>query len=190
MSGTTKKKVRETIAEIICVEGELNGPGGHPFARIRLNREHADKLLEHLEACATGDGREWCALTWSHDKPERLRITKETDTRKYIRQASQIYLHGQPVRVSGKDGSCNITFSGAVGGRLLAERIGAARQAMREFFDIRIPDRKWNITEYVPDTELEAQDDLEHRKLALAGESSVGDVWPNDDFGDWESADV
>ena len=184
-----KNKYRETIAYIEGCDGELNGPNRRPFFKIRLEKGQAEHLLQHLEKCSECDNRQWFTLTATHDKPTRLRLTKELRVPDYETAAASIYLRGEIARISGDNGSCNITFSGAVGGLLLAQRLRSAWQRMRTFLDIRITSRKRNLLEMIPDTELEAAESTEHQRLAEMGASVAAETWPNEDFSDWEVVD-
>ncbi len=185
----TKIKYRETIAYIECEDGELNGPMRRPFFRVRLNKAQAAELLGHLADCASSNGREWYTLTATHEKPSRLRLTRELRVPEYEQQAASIYLRGEPVRISGEDGSCNIVFSGAVGGKLLVERVEAAVERARRFLDIRILSRKRNLIDFLPDVDLEAAESVEHQKLSHTGALLTAATWPDEDFSDWESHD-
>lgn len=182
----TKIKYRETIAYLECEYGELNDPGQRPFFRVRLSKGQLEELLRLLNDCAAAEGRAWYTLTATHEKPARLRLTRELRVPDYEQQAASIYLRGEPVRISGDGGSCNISFSGAVGGSLMVERVQMALMRARNNVDIRIPSRKRNLIEFIPDTEREAEESREHQRLAETGATIVGDVWPNEDFSDWE----
>jgi len=184
-----KKKHRGTVAYIECEDGELNGPRGRPFFRVRLNKAQAAELLGYLVDCASSNGREWYMLTATHEKPSRLRLTQELRVPEYEQQAASIYLRGEPVRISGEDGSCNISFSGAVGGKLLVERVEAGAERARRFLDIRILSRKRNLIDFLPDIDLEALESVEHQKLAHAGTLLAAETWSVEDFSDWEAHD-
>jgi len=184
----TKTRCRETIAYVECEYGELNDPPHRPFFLVRLNQAQGKELLQHVKACVMAKGREWYTLTATHEKPARLRLTHEVEIPDYEQRASSIYLRGEPVRISGNGGSCNINFSGAVGARLAAERIEAALARARRSLDIRILSRKRNLVEFIPDTEREAQESLEHEHLAETGANMAVEVWPSEDFSDWETS--
>jgi len=181
----TKTRYRKTIAYVECEYGELNDPPHRPFFLVRLTQTQGEELLGHVKACAETEGREWYTLTATHEKPARLRLTHDLIP-DYEHQASSIYLRGEPVRVSGNGRSCNINFSGAVGARLVAERIEAALARARRSFDLRILSRKRNLIEFIPDTEREAEESREHEHLAQTGANMVAEIWPSEDFRDWE----
>jgi hypothetical protein len=126
----------------------------------------------------------------TYDDPTRLRLVRG-DTPGYEAGAATIYLRGEIVKVTGREGSCNIDFSGPVGALLLAQRLQAARQRMRSFLEIRVPNRqrKKNLIEFIPDTELEARESAEHQKLALAGEALAADTLAENEFSDWDTQD-
>ena len=186
MKTEVARKQRRTIAYLACSFGELNGPKRQPFFRVRLDSEQIEELLGHLDACVAASGRKWFALTATHEKPERLRLTEDI-TPGYEINAAPIYLRGEPVRISGGEGSCTITFSGSVGAMLLAERLRAGREKMRRFVEIRVRSRTWNQVEFIPDIDLEAMETLEHQKLGRTGVTLAGEIWAGDDFSDWES---
>lgn len=185
----TRAKHRETIAYIEGEDGELNGPNRRPFFRVRLTKAQAAELLKYLVGCASSNGREWYTLTTTHERPSRLRLTRELRIADYEQQAASIYLRGEPVRISGEDGSCNINFSGAVGGKLLVERVEAAIKRARRFLEIRILSRKRNLIDFLPDVELEALESVEHQKLANMGALLATQSWSGEDFSDWEAHD-
>lgn len=188
MATGTKNGSRKTIGYIECAQAELRGRSGRPFFRIRLEAAQTSDLLRLLKRCAASPNREWFALTSTHEKPERLKLTEQR-TPNYEINAAPLYLRGEPVRISGDEGSCNIDFSGAVGGVLLMERLRSAQRRMRRFVEIRIPSRKRNLIEFIPDTDLEAMESAEHQRLAQAGGALAADTWSNEDFSDWESQD-
>ena len=64
---------------------------------------------------------------------------------------------------------------------LLSERLQEARQKTDKFVEIKVPNRKDHVIESWTDGQLEQE------RLAVAGEALADEVWPNDDFGDWES---
>ena len=189
MNVQTKQKVRETVAYFESCFAELKGAKGRPFFRVRLDAAQAGSLIQRLEQCAGSRDREWFTLTSTHDKPERLRLTQPT-TPNYEMNAAPVYLRGDAVRISGDRGSCNINFSGSVGGALLAERLRMAREKMRRFLEIRIPSRTWNLIEFIADIDLEAMESPEHRKLALTGGILAAELWGEEDFSDWETQDA
>jgi hypothetical protein len=101
-------------------------------------------------------------------------------------RAASIYLRGEPMRISGREGSVNIDFSGAIGGELLRQRLEAARKRSRKFLEIRIPRQCKNLIEFIPDLDLESLETAELSALAEAGLRMAAEVWPEDDFSDWE----
>jgi len=183
-----KTKYRETIAYLECEYGELNDPPQRPFFRVRLSKGQVEELLRLLGDCAAAEGRAWYTLTATYEKPARLRLTHELRIPDYEQQAASIYLRGEPVRISGDGGSCNINFSGAIGGSLMVERVQMALLRARDNIDIRIPSRKRNLIEFIPDTDREAEESREHQQLAEAGANMADDVWGNEDFSDWETS--
>lgn len=182
---STSGKLRESIGYIEGLEGELNGPRKRPFYRIRFNRDQVRRLLAYLRRCTEA---KWFTLTATYEKPNRLRITKNLRVPDYERRASQIYLRGEAVRVSGDQGSCNIDFSGQVGRALLQENIRAAERNMEEYLDIQIPNRKRNLIEFIPDTESRIIEADEQQRLAEAGAVLAGEVLPAEDFSHWPGA--
>lgn len=189
MPNTKKKKVRQTLGYFDCLNGELNGPKGRPFFRVRLDKEWVERLRHALRDCAARGGRCWFTLTSTSEKPERLRLT-EKQTPAYELNAESIYVRGEAVRISGDKGSCNIDFSGQVGASLLEERLETAQTRMRRFLDIRVPSRARNLIEFITDTELEAMPSPEHEKLAIASGLAAAEVLGAEDFSDWEEAGV
>jgi len=175
---------RKTIDYVTCQLGELNT--SKAFYRARLTEPEVGQLVADLDRCAESDGPRWFTLTVTDEKPERLRLTEMPGAPQYELEAAAVYLRGDVFRVSGKAKSCNIDFSGRVGAVLLSERLRRAQARMRRFLEIRVPSRKRNLIEFIPDTDLEAADSPEHDKLAQAGEALGADLGSSDEFSDWE----
>lgn len=182
--------VKETIGYVGGFGGRLTGPGGRPFYQVRIRSAQVAELLKHLDNCAACADRSWFNLCATYDEPDRLRLTRDLETPAYEGQAAPIYLRGDVFRISGQEKSCNIDFSGPIGAALLAERLRAAQALMRDFMEIRVPNRKRQLVEFVPDVDLEAAQTPEHKKLALTGEALAGDLLAGDEFADWGSQDV
>ena len=179
------------IASITCSGCHLNGPGRQPFFRAKLDRQQSQELITRLEQCANADGRRWFLLLVTYDDTTRLLLMQQSPPA-YEANAAPDYLRGDVLKVTGKKDSCNIEFSGRVGAPLLVERLQDVSRRMRRFLEIRVPNRwnKRNLIEFIPDTDLEAAQTPEHRKLALAGEALTGQAWTEDDFSDWEPQDA
>ena len=186
----TAPRQDKTIMYITCSGCELNGPGKKPFFRVRLDAQESGELAKYLENCEGEQGRNWYAITATYDEPTKLKLIKGM-TPAYEANAIPDYLRGEVLRVSGKNRSCNIEFSGQVGAPLLLERLQTVRKRMRRFLEIRVPNRsnKRNLIEFISDTDLEAIETLEHQRLVQAGGVLASEIFPEDDFSDWESHD-
>jgi hypothetical protein len=117
-----------------------------------------------------------------------LTLTKGR-TPKYELNALAGYARGDAFRVSGRNQSCNIDFSGGDGASLLAKCIRSAQSKMRRFVEIRVPSRSRDIVEFIPDTDLESAGSTEHDRLATVGGVLAGAVWNQEDFSDWDAKD-
>lgn len=184
-----KPSGRKGVAVALGDKAQAYDPTGQPAYNVRLPKEEVEKLLVPLDAVA-GLDRRWFTLTATSENWRRLRLTTRPSPA-FEAQAAPLYLRGDALRVSGKkDSSVNIDFSAEVANTWLASKLRAAVHRARRFVELRIPNR-WNnkdLVELWPDTDLEAAESPEHQRLADAGSALVSDVWPNDDFSDWETA--
>lgn len=190
-TSSQKPSGRKGVAVAVGDKGQAYDPTGQPAYSVRLPKEEVEKLLPPLTADA-GSDRRWFTLTATSENWRRLRLTTRPSPA-FEAQAGPLYLRGDALRVSGKkNSSVNIDFSGEVAHTWLASKLRAALDRARRFVELRIPNR-WNnkdLIELWPDTDLEAAVSPEHQKLADAGTALVNDVWPNDDFSDWETTRV
>lgn len=178
---------RAARGHVRAIFAELNPPGKRPFYRARLEANEIGRLCQFLAECGTGQ-RDWFTLAAIQPDLTRLSLTKSR-TPKYELSAAKDYARGDVFRVSGKNQSCNIDFSGGEGAALLARILKSAQSRMRRFVELRVPSRSRNIVEFIPDTDLEAADSAEHCRLAMTGEALAGVVWDQEDFSDWDTAD-
>lgn len=184
------KKVRRGRLAITGFAAQLAGPGASPFYSVRLRSCEAQALADEFRACAASPGRRWFALTATHERPERLRLSEELATPAFEARAAANYARGEAFVIQGKGRSCNIRFSGRVGAGLLADRLDAARAVMHEFLEIRIPSRNHDLIEFIADTELSATEAPDQAALGAAGANLAGLTIAPEDFSDWERAGV
>ena len=181
---STENTKRRTVAYFHGSHGILNPVGKPPFYRVRLDATVLETLISELRTIADCETRIWHTLTATPEKASRLRMyvirTPDFET-----QASKCYLRGTLFRISGRE-SVNIDFS-SDGALLLAERLREAKAKMRSFVLLRLPNRKKDVIEFVPDIELEALHSDEHARLGQAGESLAAQVLGPEDFSDWET---
>ena len=156
---------------------------GKPFYRVRLDASALNDLLSLLDQVAPTDERQWHALTATSELPSRLRFYR-TPTPNFEQHAAKSYVRGTIYRISGRE-SINICFS-VQGALLIANRFREAMQHMRNFVLLRVPGRKIDLIEFLPDLQLEAAASEEHARLGQTGESLTGQVWGQEDFSDWE----
>ena len=175
---------RRTVAYFNGSHGILNPVGKPPFYRVRFDATVLEEWISELRTIANSETRMWHTLTATPEKASRLRMyvirTPDFET-----QASRRYLRGTLFRISGRE-SVNIDFS-SDGALLLAERLREAKAKMRSFVLLRLPSRKKNLIEFVPDIDLEALHSDEHARLGQAGESMAAQLWGQEDFSDWEA---
>jgi len=185
-------KTSTLVVALECQEVELNPQAGRGFFRARLQCEDARLLADRLDECAAA-GREWYFLSWKPPALERLSLVHLERTPAYERQAGADYLVNQIFRVTGRESSCNVNFSGPVGGPLLASRIRRASARAQEWLEIRVDvisrKRCTYLIRFVADLDAKSITD-EHDRLAQTAEVIAAQVWGEDDFSDWERADA
>jgi hypothetical protein len=128
-------------------------------------------------------------VTATFHQPNRLRIT-EFDAPDYeVRSATQ-YVRGDVIRVHGKEGvSCGLNISAKFGVPLIREQLAGAMAKAREYLEFRVPSRKRDVIEFVPDSDfrqLTCVDDAD--LLAEASIWAAARVLPPEDFSDWEKS--
>lgn len=180
---------RENVGEIECVSAEWPTANQRYFFVLTLELDQGKRLLRILEKGAKCVNRERFILASTHDNPKRLRVMKVPPPG-YESRAAKQYLCADLYRVQGTKGvSCNITFSGAPGGELLARALKHALQQGRRYVTVRVQrKKKWQVVEFVSDVELETLTTAEGHALGDAGEALAALVWPAEDFSDWESS--
>ncbi len=167
--------------------GSINGSGGlfarFPFYEVRLSKGKAVPELDRLLGQADRDRRCTLTLTVSYHQPDRLRVT-ETDPPNYELQASASYVRGDAMRVQGREGvSCNLDLSARLGVGALRDELRVAAQRAEKFVVLRVPSRKRNLVELVPDVDFGlGESDI----LAAASMAAAGTVLRAEDFSDWE----
>jgi hypothetical protein len=146
------------------------------------------RKLDALLTQADGPGRRTTTLTATYHQPNRLRITQVEAPDYELRAAAQ-YVRGDVLRVQGKERvSCGLDVSARFGVPLLREQLAEAMTKAREYVEFRVPSRKRDIVEFIPDSELKRlarADDTE--LLAKASMWAAGRVLPPEDFSDWEN---
>lgn len=168
------------------VLGYVNGQSGQfgrlPFFALRLSLDQA-AALDGLLGRAGAQSRNTTTLTASFHQPARLRVT-EIEPPDYELRAAAQYVRGDVVRVQGKEGvSCGLDVSARFGIPLLREQLSAARGRARDFLELRVPSRKRDLVEFVPDVDLTTTSD---EAAALAAAQVAG--LEAEDFSDWEAA--
>lgn len=160
-------------------------PNGKPFYQVRLDAAALDDLLSILDRVGQTGERRWHLLAGTATEPSRLRCYR-IPTPKFEQRAATCYLRGRIFRISGKE-SINVGFS-VEGASIIAERLRAIRQRMRRFVLFRVPDRKKDVLEFLPDVELEGIESREHARLAETGAKLAAQVLEPEDFSDWEQS--
>lgn len=180
---------RRLIGYVVGTGAQLTGAAQRPFYRIRLRSAQAVELTERLESASASEEPRWYTLTALATNPNRLGLTEHLRLPAFEQAAAAVYLRGEAFRITGKGASCNIDFS-TVGASLLAERLRTALSNMDEWLELRIPNRKRQLIEFVTDRELLAASSAEIDKLALAGAQLAAEFLAHEDFSDWEEADA
>jgi hypothetical protein len=167
--------------------GSVNGIGGvfgrFPFYELHLDKKRGVPELDRLMAQADPDRRCTLTLTVSYHQPDRLRVT-ETDPPNYESQASASYVRGDAMRVQGREGvSCNLDLSARLGVGAFRNELRVAAGRAEKFVALRVPSRKHDLVELIPDIDLGVGED---RILVEASVAAIGTVLPADDFSDWE----
>ena len=168
--------------------GSVRGSGGFfakfPFYEVRLDKKNAIPELDNLLAKSDAQRRCTVTLTVSFHQPDRLRVT-ETDPPNYEIRASATYLRGDAMRVQGREGkSCNLDLSTRLGVVALQRELRLAAERAQEFVVLRVPSRKHDLIELIPDVEFAVSE----QDVLVAGSTmaAVGAL-PSEDFSDWES---
>jgi hypothetical protein len=172
---------RATIGYVMGVGGRF---GRLPFYSVRFGLPQC-KELDGLLAKSGAQRRRTTTLTASFHQPNRLRLT-EVNPPDYEFRAAACYVRGDVIRVQGKEGvSCGLDLSARFGVPIVREQLGLAMAKAREYVELRVPSRKRDVIEFIPDTELNAP--VSDEDALIAG--SVGaltDALPPEDFSDWE----
>lgn len=179
-----KKSSRETIGYFNGTLAVIDGRRGRPFFRIQIPRASAKLLVASLKKIATQENHRF---TLASIMPQLNRMTlTRPNMPNYERWAARNYVRGDTLVISGGRQSCNITFTGGVGARSLAEQISAALSRCKSFLELRIPYRRRNLVEFIPDGELSAAGEKSDIAFGLAGESLGAMTLEAEDFSDWE----
>jgi hypothetical protein len=169
------------------VVGYVGGTGGvfgrAPFFQIQLSKQ-AVRQLDELLMKADGDRRCTLTVTASFQQPDRLRVT-EADPPQYEAVASSAYVRGDAMRVNGREGaSCGIDLSARWGVPALRNALRLACERANNYVLLRIPSRKRDLVEIIPDMELLPADE---GAVLSASATSAAALLPAEDFSDWET---
>lgn len=179
--------------------GELSGLGGrlttdaagHLKAyELDLDRP-AIEALRRLLAGVQNQARP-CGyvLAATGDNLSRVRVLRDPPPQYELRAARE-YVRGDVVRVTGSAKSCNIYIT-AVGAAMLSDRLAKAAARMQATVRVRArvvhrrAESHRSLVEFLPDTDLISS--AEDRRLGQAGALLAAEVWPAEDFSDWEEA--
>jgi hypothetical protein len=182
--------VRRRIRVARKVLGYVNGSRGRfdrtPFYSLRLPLAQC-RELKKLLAKTDGQGRRTATLTANSRQPDRLSIT-ETQAPDYERRAAAQYVRGDVIRVQGREGvSCGLDISAKFGVRLVQEQLAGAMNEAKDYIEFRVPSRKRDVIEFIPDTELKPAPGAHEADLwAEASVALAAEVLVPEDFSDWE----
>jgi hypothetical protein len=185
-------KKRNTIGQVYGTDGHLGEDSGEPFFQIHLARSAADEMRTLLgRATVEDDSRTWVIITADHSNANRLRVTT-VEPPAYERDAAANYFRGDVLRVSGRPGrSCNLDLSSRFALREFCRVMDDARARSINFTVLRVPSRKNDLVEWIPDAELhpDARHGMdEAARLGQTGAVIAGEVFGDADFSDWEGA--
>ncbi len=157
--------------------------GRSPFYEIRLDKKAVSEIDRLL---AQGNAARRCTviLAVTYHQPDRLRVL-EADPPEYESRASGAYLRGDAMRVQGREGvSCNLDLSARLGVEALRHELRVAGGRAKAFVVLRVPSRKRDIIELIPDVDL----DLSEKDVIVAGSVAAATAMlPPEDFSDWEA---
>jgi hypothetical protein len=130
-------------------------------------------------------------MTWSRESLKRARVTEKTSIPQYESAAAPNYVRGDVLHVMSTDYSCNIDFAGSRAGTWLLEEIEEVQKRMRRFMELIVPNRrnKPDLVQFTADTASQASESEEDERLGRMGLILASQVWPADDFSDWEAMD-
>jgi hypothetical protein len=171
-----------------CPEVQGPNPKDRIFFRARLPKQGASSLADALDARADQADRNWYFLSWKTPDLQRLSLVNLNRTPQYEQRARADYLLNSVFRVSGRESSCNINFSGEVGGRLLASRLRKTAERAYEYLDlivVAVSRAKGTfMLEFLADSDMRSVTP-EHERLAATGEALAGQLLAGEDFADW-----
>ncbi|MEW6252345.1 MAG: hypothetical protein AB1716_17030 [Planctomycetota bacterium] len=157
---------------------------------LRLPRASAEKLAELLAQVRSGRGPCGAILTATSEKLDRMRLLTDPAP-SYERAAAPEHLRGDLLRVAGGPRSCNVYIS-SLGVDLFRDRLLQATQRSAAWLEFRArivhrrTESQRSLVEFVPDVDLRGG--AEDHALGEAGALLASEVWPAEDFSDWEEA--
>jgi hypothetical protein len=175
-----------SIAKGRRVIGYVTGRSGvfdrRPFYQIRLDKD-ASAQFDQLLSKGNAAGRCTVAVSVSYHQPDRLRVT-EIDPPDYELRAVTGYVRGDTIRIQGREGvSCGLDLSARFGVPLVREQLRGATQRAVEYLVMRIPSRKRDVIEFIPDVDLTHSD----VDTFVAGSVTAAmSILPAEEFSDWE----
>ena len=172
--------------------GEFQGSEGRIAADAVGLKQFTIQLLktslaELADLLGQGSQRSGFILTVTREKLNRLRVLCDPPPQ-YELHAARYYLRSDVVRITGSDKSCNISIS-PQGVASVQSLLRAAANEANKWVEMRarVVHRRGgsrSLLEFIPDTDIAAE--AERRRLGEAGTALTAEVWPDDDFADWE----
>ena len=180
---------RTNIGAVYGMQGEFGATADQPFYLVQLDLRTLPELRALLEKASDQHGRRWVTITASYHDSTRLRVT-QTPPPAYEQRAVEDYLRGDVLRVTGVEGnSINLDLSSRFGVGTFLKLLDSASQRAKEFVAIRVPSRKHDLIELLPDVELFQAETAEQVGLGIAGAAMASAVLPVEDFADWVSGE-
>jgi hypothetical protein len=170
---------RTTIGYVLGASGRFDHS---PFYCLRLSID-ACRQFNELLGRVSASHRCTATLTASFHQPDRLRIT-EIDPPEYERRAAAQYVRGDVVRVQGREGvSCGLDVSSQFGIPLIRQQLNLAMARASKYVEFRVPSRKRDVIEFVPDIDVENADEA---TLVAGSIAAATAALRPEDFSDWE----
>jgi hypothetical protein len=155
-----------------------------------MDQSTSEKLTHLLAPRSPGQPAPGFILAVTAENLDRIRVLADPAP-KYELRAAREYLRGDIARVTGSARSCNISLS-SLGAALARDHLAAAAQRMSAWLEMRARvvhrrgEAQRTLIEFIPDVDLGA--DVDVSRLGAAGEALAAQVWPVEDFSDWEEA--
>ena len=180
----TPEPKRTYVGAVVGGGGTFGGEAG--FYGVNLSLSAVSQLRSLITQAADPQARRRVTLTVTHDSPSRVKVT-HTPPPTYEERADDGHVRGDAVRVTGKpQRSLNVDLTSRVGVGVFDELLARASARATAAVGVRVPSRSYDVVEVVADVDAGAPETAEQAGAGPTGAALAGDVWPADDFADWE----